>query len=79
MQLLESFIGKIPFEESPTSETRMLILARLSVATEGKSGRELKSLVARASMKALQRTAKTGGSRQINLREADFEVTAQLW
>jgi transitional endoplasmic reticulum ATPase len=70
MQLLNSFIGRIPFENLNTP--RMAILARISFATYGFSGRELKSLVTRSTMKALQRSAKNGGARTVILRESDF-------
>jgi transitional endoplasmic reticulum ATPase len=73
MALLKLFIGKTPFYTNGTSEIE--ILARLSLATENKSGRDLKNLVDKARMRALRRSIKNDGH-PVTLEEGDFGLAA---
>jgi SpoVK/Ycf46/Vps4 family AAA+-type ATPase len=48
------------------------ILARLALATEGRSGRELKNLVTKATMRAIRRSSDGGVRRAVELHQSDF-------
>jgi AAA+ superfamily predicted ATPase len=73
MKLIALFVGKIPFAESD-SASGIEILARLALVTEGKSGRDLKNLVAKATMRAIKRSAREGDEKPVILEESDFAL-----
>jgi hypothetical protein len=50
------------------------ILARLAIATDGQSGRDLKNMVTKATMKAIQRSSKDGVRRKVTFLESDFTL-----
>jgi AAA+ superfamily predicted ATPase len=75
MKLLKLFIGKAPFNGT-NGATQIEILARLAVATENKSGRDLKNLVDKARMRAIKRSIKNGGH-LVTLEEGDFRLAAE--
>jgi AAA+ superfamily predicted ATPase len=74
MQLMKLFVGKTPFKVSGTPEIE--ILARLSLATENKSGRDLKNLVDKARMRAIKRSIKNDAHR-VTLEEGDFRLAGE--
>jgi SpoVK/Ycf46/Vps4 family AAA+-type ATPase len=70
MMLLRLFLHKTPFSENGSSQIE--VLARLSLMTEGKSGRDLRNLADKARMRAIKRAVKTGAEGPVTLKEGDF-------
>jgi len=79
---LEEIYG--PYDQSFRSDALLItwnivmtadaILARIACATEGKSGRELRNMVDRATMRAARRSLKAGARSPVTLQESDFEL-----
>jgi SpoVK/Ycf46/Vps4 family AAA+-type ATPase len=67
MQLLRLFLEKTLLAENGLSQIEVLALA-----TEGKSGRDLKNLVDKARMKAIKRLIRSGEDKPVRLEEGDF-------
>jgi AAA+ superfamily predicted ATPase len=78
MALLKLFIGRTPLSGSngTSNSPEIEILARLSLASENKSGRDLKNLVDKARMQAIKRSLKTDGQ-PVTLEEGDFRLAGQ--
>ena len=74
MAMLRLFIGRTPLYVNGSSEIETL--ARLSLATETKSGRDLRNLVDKARMRAIKRGLKIDGQ-PVTLEEGDFIPAAQ--
>jgi SpoVK/Ycf46/Vps4 family AAA+-type ATPase len=75
MTLLKLFIGKTPLNGT-NGTPEIEILARLALATENKSGRDLKNLVDKAKMRAIKRSIKNVGH-PVTLEEGDFRLAAE--
>jgi AAA+ superfamily predicted ATPase len=75
MMLLRLFLHKTPFSENGSSQIE--VLARLSLMTEGKSGRDLRNLADKARMRAIKRAVKTGAEGPVTLQEGDFGLAAE--
>ena len=78
MKLLKLFIVRTPlFGSNGTSNSPEIeILARLSLASENKSGRDLKNLVDKARMRAIKRSLKID-DQPVTLEEDDFRQASQ--
>jgi SpoVK/Ycf46/Vps4 family AAA+-type ATPase len=50
-----------------------MILSRLATATDCQSGRQIKNMVDKATMKAVRRSCQDGERKPVTLRESDFE------
>jgi SpoVK/Ycf46/Vps4 family AAA+-type ATPase len=61
-----------PEKSAAKSDSDWRILARLALVTEGKSGRELKNIVTKATMRAIKRSAQEGVPNPVILNESDF-------
>jgi SpoVK/Ycf46/Vps4 family AAA+-type ATPase len=72
MQLLQLFLAKTPLAENGASQIE--VLARLALATEGKSGRDLKNLLDKARMRAIKRAVKNADDKLVTLVEGDFAL-----
>jgi AAA+ superfamily predicted ATPase len=72
--LLDEFYNEdaseVLFESWEMVMTPKMMLARISDATQGYSGRQLKNLVSKATMKAVERAGHRG---IVSLRESDFK------
>ena len=73
MALLKLLIGKTPFKVNGAPEIE--ILARLSLISENKSGRDLKNWVDKVRMRAIKRSLKND-SHPVALEEGDFKLTS---
>jgi AAA+ superfamily predicted ATPase len=72
MALLRLFLAKTPLAENGSAAIE--VLARLALATEGKSGRDLKNLVDKARMRAIKRNIRARQDRPLRLEESDFDA-----
>lgn len=77
MALLKLFIGQAPLSGSngTNNSPQIEILAGLSLATENKSGRDLKNWVDKARMRALRRSIKNA-CHPVTLEEGDFGLSS---